>query len=59
MNEIKKDIKDIKECMIKVEHDLKYHIKRTDLLESFMKNQIKFLTAILIALITVIVSVKL
>ena len=50
MKPIDKDIIEIKETLIKIESDLKYHIKRTDLLESFMKNQIKFLLAVVISI---------
>jgi hypothetical protein len=50
-DELKKDIADIKHTMVKIENDLKYHIKRTDLLEAFMKNQIKFLLAVIVAIV--------
>ena len=33
MEELKQDIKVIRESQIRMEQDLKYHIKRTDLLE--------------------------
>jgi len=33
MEELKKDVKTIRESQIRMEADLKYHIKRTDLLE--------------------------
>jgi hypothetical protein len=33
MKEIKQDIQVIRESQIRMEQDLKYHIKRTDLLE--------------------------
>ena len=33
MDEIKKDLKEVRESQIRMEADLKYHIKRTDLLE--------------------------
>lgn len=33
MKELKQDIKIIRESQIRMEQDLKYHIKRTDLLE--------------------------
>jgi hypothetical protein len=33
MDDIKKDIKEIRESQIRMESDLKYHIRRTDLLE--------------------------
>lgn len=33
MEELKKDVKIIRESQIRMESDLKYHIKRTDLLE--------------------------
>lgn len=54
--EVKKDIGEIKHTMIKIEHDLKYHIKRTDLLESFMKNQIKVLMGVVLAVFLAIVG---
>lgn len=34
MEEIKKELKTIRESQIRTELDVKYHIKRTDLLES-------------------------
>jgi len=49
MKELKEDISQIKHSMVKIENDLKYHIKRTDLLESFMKNQIKVLMGVMLA----------
>ena len=33
MNELEQDIKVIRESQIRMEQDIKYHIKRTDLLE--------------------------
>ena len=33
MEQIKKDIREIKESQIRMESDVRYHIKRTDLLE--------------------------
>lgn len=56
-DELKKDIVEIKHVMVKIENDLKYHIKRTDLLETFMKSQIKFLLGVLIAFIIGIIGV--
>jgi hypothetical protein len=56
MKDIKEDIQHIKECIVEIQHDLKYHIKRTDLLESFMKNQIKFLLAVITAILLGIMS---
>lgn len=58
MDEFKQDIKEIKYTLVKVENDLKYHIKRTDLLENFMKSQIKFLLGVLIALVTIVLGIK-
>jgi hypothetical protein len=62
MEEIRKDVKTIRESQIRMEGDLKYHIKRTDLLEDrledietdikpiyvvhFFKNNYKFITFI-------------
>ena len=34
MDELKQDIKVIRESQIRMEQDIKYHIKRTDLLEA-------------------------
>lgn len=34
MKELKEDVRLIRECQIRMEEDLKYHIKRTDLLEA-------------------------
>jgi len=56
MKEIEKDIRNIKENMVEVKHDLRYHIKRTDLLEAFMKNQIKFLLAVITAIVLGVVG---
>ncbi len=47
MKDFKEDIQQIKEAIVEIQHDLKYHIKRTDLLETFMKSQIKFLLAVI------------
>ena len=58
MDEFKKDINEIKNTLVRVENDLKYHIKRTDLLETFMKNQIKFLLGVLITLVTIVLGLK-
>jgi hypothetical protein len=33
MDELRKDLKEIRESQIRMESDLKYHIRRTDLLE--------------------------
>ena len=33
MDELKKDVRLIRESQIRIEQDIKYHIKRTDLLE--------------------------
>lgn len=56
MKDLDKSILQIKETLIKIEGDLKYHIKRTDLLETFMKNQIKFLLGVLIIIMGAIVG---
>ena len=41
MEELKKDIQEIKESQIRMEMDLSYHIKRTDLLEAQIQEQRK------------------
>lgn len=42
MEEIRKDLQDIRESQIRMEADLKYHIKRTDILEARIeKHEIK------------------
>ena len=62
MEELKKDVKTIRESQIRMESDLKYHIKRTDILEDkievietdikpiyvvhFFKDNYKFITFI-------------
>ena len=62
MEELKKDVKTIRESQIRMEADLKYHIKRTDILEDkigdietdikplyvvhFFKDNYKFITFI-------------
>ena len=38
MEELKKDVKVIRESQIRMESDLKYHIKRTDLLEDRLED---------------------
>ena len=43
LNELKKDVKVIRESQIRMEGDLKYHIRRTDLLEDAVENQRKLL----------------
>lgn len=45
------DIADIKESQTHIRADLNYHIKRTDLLEGFMKSQIKVLLTIITAVL--------
>lgn len=45
------DIQDIKEHQAHIRADLNYHIKRTDLLEGFMKSQIKVLLTIITAVL--------
>ena len=63
MEELKKDVKTIRESQIRMEADLKYHIKRTDILEDkiegietdikplyvvhFFKDNYKFVTFIM------------
>lgn len=41
MDEVKQDIKDIRDCQIRMEEDLKHHIKRTDILEDLHKDNEK------------------
>ena len=43
LNELKKDVKVIRESQIRMEGDLKYHIRRTDILEDAVENQRKLL----------------
>ncbi|QDP61631.1 MAG: hypothetical protein Unbinned8261contig1001_4 [Prokaryotic dsDNA virus sp.] len=43
MEDLKKNIQDIKESQIRIEIDLSYHIKRTDLLESQIQEQRKIM----------------
>ena len=45
------DIGEIKESQAHMRADLNYHIKRTDLLEGFMKSQIKVLLTIITAVL--------
>lgn len=57
---MKEDMKEllqrIENSIYRIEKDLEYHIKRTDLLESFMKNQIKVLIGVLVALVGWVLS---
>ena len=50
-NKLMDDIQDIKESQAHMRADLQYHIKRTDLLEGFMKSQIKVLLTIITAVL--------
>jgi len=43
MKELQQDIKVIRESQIRMEQDLKYHIKRTDLLEQKVDNNTELL----------------
>lgn len=54
--EMKELLQRIENSIYRIEKDLEYHIKRTDLLESFMKNQIKVLIGILVALVGWVLS---
>ena len=70
MEELKKDVKIIRESQIRMESDLKYHIKRTDILEDrieyietdikplyvvhFFKDNYKFITFIAVGAATCI-----
>ena len=40
MDDIKKDLADIRESQIRMEEDVKYHIKRTDLLEELQQDNV-------------------
>ena len=48
MEELKQDIKVIRESQIRMEQDLKYHIKRTDLLEQKVEENTKLLQPLLV-----------
>lgn len=48
MEEIKQDIKTIRESQIRMEQDLKYHIKRTDLLEQKVEENTKLLQPLIV-----------
>lgn len=50
-NKLLDDIQEIKEHQAHIRADLNYHIKRTDLLEGFMKSQIKVLLTIVTAVL--------
>lgn len=56
MNKLEETLQQIKEDISEIKHDLNYHIKRTDLLEKFMKDQIKFLLAVVVAMISILVG---
>lgn len=43
LEELRKDVKVVRESQIRMEADLKYHIRRTDLLEDAVENQRKLL----------------
>ena len=48
MDEIKKDIRVIRESQIRMEGDLKYHIKRTDVLEGKVLKQDELLKPLMV-----------
>lgn len=48
MEELKQDIKVIRESQIRMEQDLKYHIKRTDLLEQKVEENTKLLQPLIV-----------
>ena len=48
MDELKQDIKVIRESQIRMEQDLKYHIKRTDLLEQKVEENTKLLQPLIV-----------
>ena len=43
LEELRRDVKVVRESQIRMEGDLKYHIRRTDLLEDAVENQRKLL----------------
>ena len=47
MDEIKQDVKVIRESQIRMEQDIKYHIKRTDLLEEKVNKNTELLQPLL------------
>jgi len=48
MEELKQDIKIIRESQIRMEQDLKYHIKRTDLLEEKVNKNTELLQPLIV-----------
>lgn len=48
MEELKQDIKVIRESQIRMEQDLKYHIKRTDLLEEKIEKHSELLQPLVV-----------
>lgn len=48
MEELKQDIQIIRESQIRMEQDLKYHIKRTDLLEEKVEKNTELLQPLLV-----------
>lgn len=48
MEELKQDIKIIRESQIRMEQDLKYHIKRTDLLEEKVDKNTELLKPLIV-----------
>lgn len=38
MEELKRELREIKECQIRIEEDIRHHIKRTDILEELHKD---------------------
>ena len=48
MEELKQDIKVIRESQIRMEQDLKYHIKRTDLLEEKVDKNTELLKPLIV-----------
>lgn len=48
MEELKQDIKVIRESQIRMEQDIKYHIKRTDLLEEKVNKNTELLQPLIV-----------
>lgn len=48
MDELKQDIKVIRESQIRMEQDIKYHIKRTDLLEEKVNSNTELLQPLIV-----------
>ena len=48
LEDLRKDVREVRESQIRMESDLKYHIRRTDLLEDAIENQKQLLEPMMV-----------